>query len=37
MSHWQSVGSNERAPLGAAVAFSLFFGRHRRRVSEPER
>lgn len=29
--------SNPRASLDAAIAFSLFFGRHRGRASEPER
>ncbi len=28
---------NRRAPLDAAVAFSLLFGRQLRRASEPER
>jgi hypothetical protein len=28
---------NTRAPLDAAVAFSLLFGGHWRRASEPER
>jgi hypothetical protein len=32
----ESVPANPRASLDVAIAFSLFFGRHRRRDSKPE-